>query len=88
MTVRLARHKMRHIGDAPHSANFWDFAWTEIWTMGLLAFRASWSQRHCGPPRLLDGGDGSPQPAHDVPPAGFGCFGRSRKSKPQPPHVR
>jgi hypothetical protein len=88
MTVRIARHKMRHIGAARALPILWDFAWTEIWTKGLLAFRASWSQRHRGPPRLLDGGDGCPQPAHDVPPAGFGRLGRSRKNKPQPPQFR
>src|SRR5258708_7069840 len=39
-------------------------------------------------PRLLDGGDGSPQPAHDVPLTAFGCFGRGWKNKPEAPHIR
>ena len=33
-------------------------------------------------------GTGSPQPAHGVPPADLGCFGRARKDKSQLPHIR
>jgi len=44
--------------------------------------------RDRGPPRLLDGGDGSPQPAHGVFLTDFGCFGHGWKNKPEAPHIR